>query len=164
MLKRLLHLAVYGFQALRRSVWFVTRPPSTGVHAVPLTPEGKVVLVTLSYAHGWRLPGGGHKPSEPAETAMLRELREEIGLKGCTSIELVANFRHRPDFRRGRGSLFIVREVTYQPPRWSLEVAKVGEFALDDLPADTSRITYRLLELAKPQLRNPIAATKPATD
>ena len=152
MLKRLLHRAVFGFQALRRSLWFFTRPTSLGVHAVPLTPEGKVVLVTLSYAEGWRLPGGGHKPSEEPQAAMLRELREEIGLTDHRGIKLVTGFRHRPDFRHGQGSLFVIRGVTYRPPRWSLEVTAVAEFDLDDLPLDTPRITRRLLALAAPQL------------
>ena len=52
-------------------------------------PSGKVVLVRLSYAKGWRLPGGGQKTSEESRDAMLRELREEIGLTAYESVELV---------------------------------------------------------------------------
>lgn len=164
MLKRLLHRGVRAFQALRRSIWFVTRPESHGVHGIALTPDGKVVLVTLSYAHGWRLPGGGHKPSEDSEAAMLRELREEIGLRCHRSIEQVTGFRHRPDFRKGRGSLFIIRDVIYQPPRWSFEVTDVAAFDLRDLPDDTARITHRLLGLAEAQLRSAVASRVTTTD
>ena len=60
MIKRLLHLGVHAFQNLRRVVWYVTRPATVGVHGIPLTPEGRIVLVALSYARGCRLPGGAH--------------------------------------------------------------------------------------------------------
>jgi hypothetical protein len=56
-LRGLLHRAVSAFQRARRTVWFFTRPTTYGVHAIPVTPAGKLVLVTLSYARGWRLPG-----------------------------------------------------------------------------------------------------------
>lgn len=156
--KRLLHHAVHLFQAVRRQVWFVTQPETSGVHGIALTREGKVVLVKLSYAPGWRLPGGGHRANEEPQAAMLRELREEIGLRIHGSIELVTGFRHRPDFRRGRGSLFIIRDVSYKPRRWSLEVTEVAEFDLRALPVDTARITHRLLRLAQPQLDLPVAS------
>jgi 8-oxo-dGTP pyrophosphatase MutT (NUDIX family) len=151
LLTRLLHLGVYAFQALRRSIWFFSQPRTVGVHGIPVTPEGKIVLVTLSYAKGWRLPGGGRKADEDAREAILRELREEIGLTAHTSIELVGDFTHRPDFRRGEASLFIVQGVQYQR-RWSLEVAKTGEFELDALPLGTAQITHKLLAMATGQL------------
>jgi 8-oxo-dGTP pyrophosphatase MutT (NUDIX family) len=122
-----------------------------GVHGIPLTPEGKVVLVTLSYAKGWRLPGGGQRPSEENVDAVLRELREEIGLTSYSNLELVRGFAHRPNYRRGQASLVIVRGVKYQP-RWSLEVKEVGEFDLNELPPATAVITRQLLALAQPQL------------
>ncbi len=153
MIGRLLHVGVFWFQALRRLAWFFTRPDTVGVHGIPLTSEGKIVLVTLSYAHGWRLPGGGQKKSEDSRTAILRELYEEIGLTGYENLELITGFKHRPDHRDGRASLFVVRGVRYEP-KWSLEVKKVGEFQLDALPADTADVTHQLLALANPALRN----------
>lgn len=143
----MIHAAVYGFQAVRRLGWFFTRPVSIGVHAVPLTPEGRVILVRLSYARGWRLPGGGQRAAEDARTAMLRELREEIGMTDFDSMELVTGFEHRPDFRQGQGSLFVAKGVRYRAPRWSFEVKELGEFDLSSLPADTATITFRLLAL-----------------
>jgi len=149
---RLLHAGVFAFQAFRRFIWFFTEPDAVGVHAVPLTPNGKIVLVMLSYAPGWRLPGGGVKKTEDQQTAMLRELREEIGLLDCESIHRVSGFDHRLDHRQGKGTLFVVRGVQYQP-RWSLEVKQVGEFCLDDLPRSTAEITRQLLALAASSLR-----------
>lgn len=151
LLSRVLHTGVYAFQVLRRSLWFFSRPRTLGVHGIALTPEGKVVLVTLSYAKGWRLPGGGRKADEEPSAAILRELREEIGLTNYTSIEPVCDFEHRPDFRRGEATLFVIRGVQYRP-RWSLEVRAVAAFNLRALPKGTAEITHSLLGLAKARL------------
>ena len=107
-----------------------------------------MVLVTLSYAKGWRLPGGGRKADEDPSAGILRELREEIGLTAYTDLEPVCDFEHRPDFRYGEATLFVVRGVQYQP-RWSLEVKAVAAFDLSALPTRTAAITHRLLGLAK---------------
>ncbi len=142
------HAAVRWFQALRRSIWFFTRPTTLGVHAVAVTPAGKIVLVTLSYARGWRLPGGGRKESEDAREAVLRELREEIGMVSHGEVAEIAQFEHRPDHRMAHSSLFVVRDVVYRS-RWSLEIKRVAEFDLDRLPADTAKITRRLIAAAR---------------
>lgn len=149
MLKMVIRVAVTAFQRLRRAGWFFTRPVTHGVHAIPLTPEGDVVLVRLTYAPGWRLPGGGRKAGEPPEHAVVRELREEIGLTAHGRIEHVCDFRHAPDFRRGLGKLFVVRDVRYRPPRWSLEIDEVRAFAPDRLPPDLAAISRRQLAEAK---------------
>ena len=145
--QRLLHAAVNQFQRARRRLWFVTRPQTSGVHAAALTPEGKLILVTLSYARGWRLPGGGLKQGEDPERAVLRELREEIDLLGHGSVQKVADFHHRPDFRRGHSALFVVKDVSYRS-KWSLEIKVVAEFDPKALPPDTAPITRRMLAAA----------------
>jgi 8-oxo-dGTP pyrophosphatase MutT (NUDIX family) len=149
--QRALHWGVRRLHRGRRLVWSVTRPETAGVHAVALTPAGKVVLVTLSYVDGWRLPGGGLKRGEDPRDAVLRELREEIGLTAHGAVALATVFDHNPDFKKDRSSLFVVRDVQYAP-RWSLEVAAVGEFPLDALPPGLSRVTGQLLREASPLL------------
>lgn len=146
-----LRLLVGGFQALRRSIWFFTRPPVRGAHAIALTVRGTIVLVKLRYARGWRLPGGGCKSSEPPEEAAIRELREEIGMDGFGSVRHLSDFQEVSDFRPDTASVFIVRGVAYRP-RWSLEVEEVGEFSIDRLPHDTSPRTLRWLAAASRHL------------
>lgn len=130
-------------QWLRKLLWLVTGRPGDGVHAVPLTPVGAVVLVRLTYARGWRLPGGGRKRGETAEEGMLRELSEEIGLVGHGTIERIDDVG--PPRRPGdRSALFLVRDVAYRPRR-SLEVEDIGEFDPADLPDDVVTSTRETL-------------------
>ncbi len=130
-------------QGLRKLLWLVTGPGRDGVHAVPLTPQGRVVLVRLTYAPGWRLPGGGRKRGETPEAGMLRELREEIGLVGHGAIERLEDAS--PSALPGdRSAMFLVRDVAYRP-RQTIEVEDVREFDPADLPDDASRSTRETL-------------------
>ncbi|GGL68113.1 NUDIX domain-containing protein [Wenxinia marina] len=144
----LLRGAMWGFRLCRRSVWFFTRPETRGAHVIARTPEGEVVLVRLTYAKGWRLPGGGIDAGETAEAAALRELREEIGLTGHGAVTHLGEIHHRPDFRRGIAQVFEVRDVRYAPPRVSLEIEEVRAFPPDALPPDMPDITTRQLAMA----------------
>lgn len=143
----LVRIAVTAFQQVRRAIWFVARPQVRGVLAVPLTPEGKVVLVRLTYARGWHLPGGGVKKGESPEAAITRELEEEIGLEAHGGMHHVSAFEHRPDRRRGTSDLFLLREVRYTPRR-SLEVEEVAAFDRSDLPGGVTPLTREKIEEA----------------
>lgn len=146
-MRRLVRVAMTALQKLRRAWWFVAQPTTRGVQAAAFTQAGKVVLVRHSYAPGWRLPGGGVKRGETPEAAALRELKEEIGLSSWREIRHVLDFEHRPDFRRGTGTLFRLDDVRYAPRR-SLEIEETGEFDPADLPAEATGLTRRLIEAA----------------
>lgn len=126
---------------LRRKL--VRRGP--GVLAAPLTPEGKLVLVRLTYARGWRLPGGGIEAGEEPRQAALRELAEEIGMTGHGEVTCVDP--------GADATLFLVREVRYQPRR-SWEVDAVAEFSPDALPGEATPLTRRKIAKALASLRS----------
>jgi 8-oxo-dGTP pyrophosphatase MutT (NUDIX family) len=115
--------------------WLVRRPRTFGAHALALTPERKIVLVKLRYVPGWRLPGGGRGVNEDAQEAVIRELREEIGLISHGKVRLACELDENADFRRDLASLFIVEDVRYAPPRWSWEIERIIERSIDNLPA-----------------------------
>jgi 8-oxo-dGTP pyrophosphatase MutT (NUDIX family) len=132
-----------GVQIVRRAMWSITKPDVYGAHAIALTPAGKIILVKLSYADGWHLPGGGRKAGESAEQNIVRELTEEIGMLAHDGLEDAYESTEGRDFRRDHASVFIARNVKYRPRRWSLEIEEVIEVDVDALPADLSRRARR---------------------
>ena len=102
------------------------RPARAGAHAIALTPEREFILVKLRYAAGWRVPGGGRREGEELRDAVLRELREEIGMTSHGTV------------REAAPGLLVVEDVRYRRPRWSWEIESIREAAADDLPTDLS--------------------------
>jgi 8-oxo-dGTP pyrophosphatase MutT (NUDIX family) len=135
---RLLRFVLRGAHGLLKANWFVRRPRTFGAHALALTPEGRIILVRLRYAPGWRLPGGGRGEHEDPRDAVLRELREEIGMTGHGDVQLAGELEESTDYKRDLASLLVVRDVRYRPRRWSWEVESILEAPLDDLPAGLS--------------------------
>jgi ADP-ribose pyrophosphatase YjhB (NUDIX family) len=135
---RILRVALRSAHRLLKLGWFLRRPRTFGAHALALTPEGKIILVRLRYAPGWRLPGGGRNEREDPRDAVLRELREEIGMTDHGEVRLACELEEATDFKRDLASLLVVRDVRYAPRRWSWEVEEIMEAPLDALPADLS--------------------------
>ncbi|MEO6226151.1 MAG: NUDIX domain-containing protein [Sphingomicrobium sp.] len=140
---RLLSFALTALHRLMKLGWRVRRPRTFGAHALAFTPGRRIVLVKLRYAPGWRLPGGGRKPDEPPADAVLRELREEIGMFAHGAVRLACELEDDADFKHDLAALLIVDDVHYAPRRWSLEIEQVTDAALDDLPADMSPLAHR---------------------
>jgi len=149
MFNAFLRLVITAAHGLLKLGWFIRRPRTFGAHALALTPEGKAILVRLRYAPGWRLPGGGRAEDEDPRDAVLRELREEIGMTAHGEVQLAAELDERPDFKHDLASLLVVRDVRYRPHRWSWEVEKVIEVPLDALPGNLSLRASEWLEALK---------------
>lgn len=130
----LLRAVLTGLNQIRRAFWSATGRRGRGVLAVPLTPERRVVLVRLTYAPGWHLPGGGVGRGEELEAAALRELTEEIGMTDHGEVG--------PLDEGGASPVFLVRDVVYAPRR-TYEIEEVGEFAPEALPPGAIRSARR---------------------
>jgi 8-oxo-dGTP pyrophosphatase MutT (NUDIX family) len=149
---RPMRIALTGAHKLMKAGWFLRRPRTFGAHAVALTPQRKLILVKLRYAPGWRVPGGGRRDGEYAQAAVIRELREEIGMVAYGRVRFACELEEAVDFKRDLAALLVVEDVRYRPPRWSWEVEKVGEFDIDRLPADTSPTTLRWIAALSDQI------------
>ena len=109
-----------------------------------LTPEGRLILVKHSYKRGWYLPGGAIDAGEDALSALLRELREEIGMVRHGAARHLYDVRHNPDHKRDHQAVFLVEDVVIEP-RLSLEIEAIGAFLPDALPGDLHPATrYRV--------------------
>jgi 8-oxo-dGTP pyrophosphatase MutT (NUDIX family) len=132
--------------------WFVRRPRTFGAHALAFTPEGKLILVKLRYASGWRLPGGGRSEHEDPRDAVLRELREEIGMTDHGRVRRACDLEQATDFKRDLASLLVVEDVRYSPPRWSWEVERIIERTLDDLPAQLAPVAREWIQAVRAKI------------
>ncbi len=147
-----LRLVLTAAHSVLRLGWLMRRPRTFGAHAFALTPERKVVLVKLRYAPGWRLPGGGREAGEDPRAAVLRELREEIGMTSHGRVWLAAELDQDVHFKRDLASLLIVEDVRYRPPRWSWEIERIAEAPIDDLPDDMAPIARAWVEALRGRL------------
>jgi 8-oxo-dGTP pyrophosphatase MutT (NUDIX family) len=90
----------------------VLAPVDFGVAAL-VEQRGKVVLVRHSYRSGWHLPGGGVGRGEPPGDAILRELREEIGLTHSATPQLVGLYTRPVLLVTNVVALYRVREAGF---------------------------------------------------
>ena len=118
--------------------WLVRRPRTFGAHALALTPDGKVDPRQAPLRAGLAPAGRRPREDEDPRDAVLRELREEIGMTAHGAVRFGARAREAADFKRDLASLLVVEDVRYRPPRWSWEIERIMEAPLDDLPADLS--------------------------
>lgn len=147
-----LRVAATAAHSMLKTLWLIRRPKTFGAHAIALTPQGKLLLVKLRYAGGWRVPGGGRSEQEEPVDAALRELREEIGMTSHGEARLARDFQEDVDYKTDTSSVVIVRDVRYSPPRWSWEVERICEAGLDALPDDMSSLSARWIEALRPML------------
>ena len=105
----LLRQMVFG---LPRFMGAVLSPTSFGALAL-VEQANKLVLVRQSYSEGWHLPGGGVQRGEPPARAVLRELKEEIGLTWSSEPLLVGIFVRKLRLMTNIIALYRVREARF---------------------------------------------------
>lgn len=140
----LIRTLLTGLNQFRRAFWALSGRRGRGVLAVPLTPAGRLVLVRLTYAGGWHLPGGGFGRNEDPQAAALRELAEEIGMTAHGEVARLDPI--------GSSLMFLVRDVVYAPRR-TFEIEEVAAFAPDALPQDAIPSVERGLTEALKRIR-----------
>lgn len=122
------------------------RPADLEVAGAILRDGDLVLLEHRRDVHLWDTPGGKLEPGEPADAAMVRELREELGVELTAGPE-----RARFDMLDGDGRA--IRHHVFAPAvRRTDVVAREGQtlawFPLGALPADRAPVVGRSLAAA----------------
>jgi 8-oxo-dGTP pyrophosphatase MutT (NUDIX family) len=126
----------------------IITPAAFGVNAIVEDEDGRVVVVGHTYIPGWHLPGGGVDTGEPPADAIMRELREEIGLIESSPPELMGIFTRRFAWIGNVIALYRVRNARYKFKR-NAEILRIRLVDPAHLPDDLAPGTKRrLLELA----------------
>lgn len=132
--------------AMLRPIWRMRRGLTLGAQGVVIDTENRVLLVRHSYRPGWWFPGGGVEWGETLETALARELDEEVSVTLTGTPELHGVFANFTNFPGDHIAVFVVRhwqrKESYRAPR---EIAESAMFAANDLPVLTDPGTRKRL-------------------
>lgn len=128
----------------RLAVKAFSTPVAFGAAALVEAEAGRVIVVRHSYMPGWHLPGGGVEAGEPPAQAVLRELKEEIGLQTSAPPALVALFTRKVGIATNLVALYRVREAKLAfKPNWEVRAIQAVDPAAP--PPGTSLSTRQRL-------------------
>ena len=120
---------------MARPIWRMRRGLTLGAQGAVIDAEGRVLLVRHGYRPGWWFPGGGVEWGETIETALARELEEEVGVTLTGRPALHGVFSNNASFPGDHIAVFVVREFERRRNYVKRgEIAEAGMFALHDLP------------------------------
>lgn len=125
-----------------RIYWRITKPVTFGVRAIVSGPDGRLLLVKHTYDKYWYLPGGAMKRGEPAEVALRREAKEEIGIAALRIERKLGTYVSTREGKRDTIEVFVAHAAA-MGKRQRLEIAAAEWFAPEALPADASPATQR---------------------
>jgi len=144
---------------LTQRIFRFTRALTLGVRGMVFDEQGRILLVRHTYQPGWLLPGGGVEFRDSAEQALAHELRDEAGIELTARPALFGIYDNRAVFPGDHVLLYVLRPGQYvrHPWRPNAEIAEIGFFAANALPADTTAGTRRriaeVLEDAPPSVQ-----------
>ena len=114
--------------------------------AIIFDDEGRVLLLEHVFRPdgGWGIPGGFLSKGEQPETALRRELREEIGIELDRVEMLFARTLPRPR----QIEIYFGARAIGTPRPCSFEIRTAEWFKIDNLPAELSIDQRRLIQRA----------------
>jgi ADP-ribose pyrophosphatase YjhB (NUDIX family) len=138
-----------GLTKLLRPIWRMRRGLTLGAQGVVIDQENRILLVRHSYRPGWFFPGGGVEWNETIETALARELEEEVGVSLTEPAQLHGVFANFAGFPRDHIAVFVVRHWRRREDyRKRDEIVEGRMFERRDLPEHTDAGTRaRLAEI-----------------
>ncbi|MEI9929626.1 MAG: NUDIX domain-containing protein [Rhizomicrobium sp.] len=90
--------------------------------------NGKILLARHSYVAGWLLPGGGVQRGETPDAAILRELKEEIGLVRASPPELFGLYSRNAGWATNVIVLYHFRDAEFLfRPNWEIREVQFAE-------------------------------------
>ncbi|MEJ1967303.1 MAG: NUDIX domain-containing protein [Rhizomicrobium sp.] len=133
----------FAFRAMI-TVRALLTPVAFGAHAMIFDRDGKVLLARHTYFGALSFPGGGVGRGEPAEAALMRELREELGGLRADPPVFVGLFTHRAGWATNLIALYRLTnaEVEFRP---NAEISEIMFVDPADPPAGTSSGSVRRL-------------------
>jgi 8-oxo-dGTP diphosphatase len=139
---------IYKFvYPLLKIYWFIFRPKTQGVICLILSGD-ELLLIRQTYGRSaWTLSGGGFKKNENKESAIKREVKEELGLN--ITPEYIGEFTHNPEYKIDTVYCFVARVEKIEPKIDHLEIKEAKWWNINDLPKDHSLSLQRVILMHK---------------
>lgn len=115
-----------------------------GARAIIINQNNQVLLVKHTYQPHWYIPGGGVKKGESTKAALLRELKEEVGLITLEDPTLFGIYHHLYLKVNDYPVVYVVKKFSLAKT-FSPEIEDTGWFDYTALPEMTSPGTKRRL-------------------
>jgi ADP-ribose pyrophosphatase YjhB (NUDIX family) len=139
-LKRCLY---FGAHSLLRAYTLVAQPKSYGARAIVLYKD-EILLIRNIGVNYWSLPGGKLEKGETPESALERELGEELALKGIKLSYKLGTYLSKHDGRRDLVHIYVVAAPSfYHKRQWEIDEARW--FTWEMIPENLSPATRRRL-------------------
>lgn len=118
---------------------------SIGPRAIIINEKNEILLVKHTYQTDWHIPGGGIKTGESTLQALVRELKEEVGLIIQSNPKLFGIYYN--DYMRINDYpvIYIVKDFILESSN-SPEIKCMQWFSFSDIPEDTSPGTKRRIK------------------
>jgi 8-oxo-dGTP pyrophosphatase MutT (NUDIX family) len=113
-----------------------------GPRAIIVNANNQILLVKHVYAPYWYLPGGATNKGEPVKAALIRELKEEVGLTVNEEPRLFGIYHQVNEGVDDYPVIYIVKNFVLVEVH-SPEIEELGWFDHDELPAMVSLATKR---------------------
>ena len=121
-------------------------PRQIGSGALIFDREGRVLLVKHTYGKfNWELPGGLSEAGESVDQTIVREVREETGLR-VQPERLTAVYYSEPGDMHHFAFVCTLVDKQAEPVPSSPEIAACRFFSRDDLPRPMSDFTIRRID------------------
>ncbi|KTD71100.1 MutT/nudix family protein [Legionella steelei] len=116
-----------------------------GSRAIIVNHDHRILLVKHTYQPHWYLPGGGVKKGESAQAALVRELKEEVGIIPTEEPQLFGIYFHTYMQVNDYPVIFVIKNFTTMEA-YSHEIEQMAWYEYDNLPEMVSPGTKRRLD------------------
>lgn len=135
------------FSRMLHLYFLMRRGLTIGVRAIVRSDDGRFLLVRHTYIPGWFFPGGGVEKGQTIEQALSEELLQETSLKLTEKPVMYGIFHNKGVNTRDHIIVLLCKvQGEVEVKSTSMEIAEIGYFNPNDLPADTDPGTVRRIK------------------
>lgn len=135
----------FGYR-IARLYWCIFRPRTYGIKCV-VESDGEILFVRHTYGkRRWTFPGGKMEQGEGPEEALVREMKEELGIV-LERIRFLGKVLYTREYRRDTVYCYdaMIKERALYPN--ALEILEVGWYPPNTPPQPLSSFAEKLLHL-----------------